>query len=353
MPTITATTPISGQTGTLVRITGTGFAATPRVLFGKVLAQYVLFISATELRVRVPRAGAQATDITVINPDLTEVTYTGFTVAAPGGWGKQGYGVTSFGASVAGSVAIRSALAVSTREVDVTTTGPVQDNSPFFAGDALNPSTWQVQRLDSFGFFTVVAVTQVGTNTYRLSLLEELGPAAVEHLALSSSLLDASGSLIITPRQASFLGILDEATATNEARMATRRNAQRDYANPQTGLVGGTMLLDAGGDYQMVTGGELVKKLILRRLVSAPRDFFHLPEYGLGFRDKEPLRVSDVGRFKVNVERQVLEEPEVEECRATVTLEPSTGVLAVLVRARLKKTGQEISVSYSPTGVLL
>ncbi len=353
MPTITATTPETGQTGTLVRITGTGFVATPRVLFGKVLVQYVLFISATELRVRVPRAGAQATDITVINPDLSEHTFTGFEVAPPGGWGKQGYGVTSFGASVAGSVAIKSALAVATREVDVTTTGPVQDNSPFFAGDALNPSTWQVQRLDSMGFFTVVGVTQVGNNTYRLALLEELGPASVEHLALSASLRDASGSLIITPRQASFLGILDEATATNEARMATRRNVQRDYANPQTGLVGGTMVLNAGGDYQMVSGAELVKKLILRRLISAPRDFFHLPEYGLGFRDKEPLPISDVGRFKVRVEGQVLEEPEVEEARATVTLEPSTGVLTVLVRARLKKTGQEIAVSYSPTGVLL
>jgi len=352
MPTITSITPFSGQVGTLVRINGTGFVATPRVTFGAQLAQFVFFVSATELQVRVPRAGALLLAVTVINPDLSSATLADFEVLPPGGWGLQGYGVSAFGASAAGSVALRSALAISTREVDVETTGAVQDNSPYYVGDALNPATWQVQRLDTLEFLTIVGVTQVGTKRYRLACLEEFGSASVEHLALSTSLLDASGGLIISPREQSFLGLLDEDKATNEAKMAHRRAAQRDYANPQTGLVGGTLVLDAGGDYETVTGPELVRKLIFRRLLSQPRDFFHLPEYGLGLREKEPLRVTDVARFKTAVEAQVLEEPEVEAVAATITL-ASSGILSVLIRARLRKTGQEISVSYSPSAVLL
>lgn len=347
--TVTATKPTAGQTGTPIRITGTGFVATPKVLFGRVQAQSVTFVSATELWARVPRVGAQEVAITVINPDQTEGSLAGFVVVPPGGWGKQPYGVSAFGASVAGAVSMKRALAVTTRQVDVELTGAVRDNSPYFEGDALNPSTWQVQRLDTNAQIPVVGVEQVGTNTYRILCLEEFGPASVEHLVSTANLLDASGNLLATPRQLTFLGLLDEDAASNEAKLAKRRVAVRDIANPQKL---GTLVVDAGGDYQTVTGEELVRKLILRRLMSTPGDFFHLPEYGLGAATKEPLRVSDVARFKAAVERQVLEEDEVETARATVTLS-ANGVLEVVVRARLAQSGQQISVSYSPSAVLL
>lgn len=346
MPVVTGFSPSAGQTGTMVRVRGTGFVATPRVLFGRVVARSVTFVSSTELLARVPRVGAQGVDVKVINPDQSEGTLAGFTVVPPGGWGRQPYGVSAYGASVAGSVSVRRALAVSTRQVDVELTGAVRDNSPFFDGDALNPGTWQVRRLDTGADLTVVAVEQVAANTYRVLVLEELGPASVQHSVSSGTLLDGAGSLIASPRQALFLGVLDEDKASVATVLASRRVAARDLANPQEV---GTLQVDAGGDLETVTGPELVRKLILRRLMTTPGDFFHLPEYGLGARLKEPLRLSDVPRFKAEVERQVLEEPEVEQVRATVTLS-AQGVLSVVVRARLAQTGQQISVSYQPPG---
>jgi hypothetical protein len=351
LPTITSITPSSGQPGTLLTVRGTDFVATPRVTFGTTLAAYVVFVSATELRVRVPLVGAQVQDLTVLNPDLSSVAEV-FTVLAPGGWGKAGYGVSSFGASMSGSVSMASALAISTREVDVVLTGGVMDNSPFVDGDALNPSTWNVQRLDTLEYLTVIGVTQVGTNTYRLQTLLELGPASTGHLAMTASLRTAGGSLLGTPRQAAFLGLLDAAMASNTAKLATRKHAQRDYANARVTAEGSTLVVNAGGDYETVSGAELVKKLLLRRLTTKPGDFFHLPNYGLGLEEKEPLRISDIGKLKTAIEAQALEEPEVESVSAEVTMS-SNGVLTCRVRARLRATGQDISVSYSPSDVVL
>lgn len=349
--TITSIMPSSARPGETISIRGTGFVATPRVIFGTEVALRVTFISATEIQATVPLLGAQVLTLTVENPDLSTTT-SSFEVLATLGWGLEPFGTGPYGASLTGATSIRSALAISTREVLVTVNGLVQDNSPFLAGDALNPSTWQVQRLDTNEYLHVVAVTQTGTFSYKLLCLEEFGSVLVTHRASAPTLNDVAGSLIGSPRQADFLGIIDEDKINNDAKLAKRKLSQRDYANAQAASatsIGGTLVIDAGGDYQTVTGPELVKKLILRRLMTQPRDFFHLPNYGLGLRVKEPLPLSDLGSLVTAIESQVLEEPEVESVQAQVELQASTGVLTVRVRARMRKTGQEVSVGYTPT----
>lgn len=281
------------------------------------------------------------------------------TTTRPPGWGFDDEGILPYGDAAAsiGSSLVK-AVAYSTREVDVTVSNLVQDNSAFLDGDALNPSTWSVQRLDTTDYLHVVSVTQISTYTYRLGTFEEFGPVEVTHRVNTSTLLDMSGNVINSPRNADFLGLLDDTQLTFESRLAAQKRSVRDVANAQVpgfAIFAGTLQIDAGGDYQTVTGTELTKKLIIRRLITKPGDFFHLPEYGIGLRAKEPIPTSDLPKLKKAIEDQCLRETEVQAAQCTLTLDPGNGLLYVQVRVQEKKTGQQVDIGFkvNDVGVVL
>lgn len=113
----------------------------------------------------------------------------------------------------------------------------------------------------------------------------------------------------------------------------------------------GTLVIEPGGDYASMTGAELIKKLILRRLTTKPGDFFHLPNYGIGLREKEPLPVADLRKLAKAIELQVAQEPEVAAVKATLTYSASAAVLNVRVQVQLKPSGQQVAVAVAvPTG---
>lgn len=303
--------------------------------------------------VRFKSGGARVLSVT--DGSITGRALTTVMVRTPG-WGLDDEGLLPYGDAVAGiGSSIVNALAISTREVDVTVSGLVQDNSPFLPGDALNPLTWTLQRLDTAVFLTPVQVTQISTYKYRILTLEEFGPVSVTHRASSSTLLDTAGNLIVSPRQADFLGILDEDKVDNTAKLAKRRVVTSDLANaptPQNPFAAGTLQLTAAGDYKLVQGPELTRKLLLRRYYSKPGDFFHLSNYGVGLRDKEPIRRANLSLVKARIEQQSLAEPEVEQARATVTLD-SNNVLTVQTRVRERVTGESVVSVSVRDGVLL
>lgn len=294
-------------------------------------------------------AGAQS--VIVSDGTLPNATATTIVAVQPPGWGFDDKGIFPYGDAASGiGAALKNALAVSTKEVDITVTNLVQDNSPFLAGDALNPSTWTVQRLDSNVFLHVVSVTQQSTYTYRLLCLEDFGPVAVTHRVSSSVLKDVTGALIVTPRNASFLGLLDETKTSVTKKLASHSSSVRDFSNtqiPTSEAYAGVLKLTTAGDYQLESGAPLLKKLIYRRLMSTPGDFFHLPGYGIGIRNKEPIPASNLGNLKTKIEQQVLREPEVEAVKASLTLD-SNGVLTVTVKARMRKTGESIEIGFNP-----
>ncbi len=113
----------------------------------------------------------------------------------------------------------------------------------------------------------------------------------------------------------------------------------------------GTLVIESDGDYASMTGAELIKKLILRRLTTKPGDFFHLPNYGIGLREKEPLPVADLRKLAKAIELQVAQEPEVAAVKATLAYSASAAVLNVRVQAQLKTSGQQVAVAVAvPTG---
>lgn len=273
------------------------------------------------------------------------------------GWGIDPFGTGIYGSVSTGNVSLAGARAISTHEVEVTVTGEAQDNSPFLPGDALNPSTWAIQRLDDNSFLPVVNVQQTGTYKYVLLTLEEFGPVSVTHTVSSSTLRDGGGALITAPRSASFLGITDASEKDIASKLASQKHTARDYANPPTPdstSMGGTLQITSAGDYQTVTGPELLKKLIIRRLISRPGDFFHLPKYGIGLRTKEPLPAADLPKLKVEIQRQVMLEPDVQSAQVQLLLDASKNILFVNVTAQLRPSGEvSVGVPVPVAGVVL
>ena len=241
---------------------------------------------------------------------------------------------------------ILSAVAISTRMVKVALSREPLHSSNFVQGDALNPSTWSVQNLATLAFLHVVGVTPYSSTSYGLLTLEEFGDVTVLHAASSATLRSPDGQVLHAPRAADFYGLLDENEATQAARLAKQRVTSRDIQNTQSAFaqMNGTLLVDKAGDYESVSGAALVKKLILRRLMSRPGDFFHLPKYGIGLRDKEPVTGGNLGKLKTEIERQVLLEPEVGVAAVSLAL-ATNGTLTVQVKATLRTTGQVVAFS--------
>ena len=265
-----------------------------------------------------------------------------------------------YGAAALGlGTSILSARALSTRMVEVTLSGEPLHSSNFVPGDALNPATWTVQRNDTLAFLHPVSVTPFSPLVYGVLTLEEFADVSVLHSVSSNTLKDAAGYPLKPPTKASFYGLLDENEVSQAARLAKQRVTSRDLSNPQVpasmpSFMGGTLLIGSSGDYINVSGKALVHKLIVRRLITRPGDFFHLPKYGIGLRDKEPIPAGNLGKLRAEIERQIRLEPEVADVSVTLTL-ASNGVLTIQPRVKLRPTGEVVAFSLplSPTGLSL
>jgi len=256
-----------------------------------------------------------------------------------------GFGGSSWGSSPWGggalSISIESAEAKAKRLVRVHLTGAAKVVSEYAPGDATNPNTWRVVRLDTGLPLTVIIAVAVDARTVDLTTIEDLGGAVVTHRVETSSLRSSVGALVEPPKSADFQGIGTQA----EADAAQAPSGVLDLHNPPTPYnpVGGTLVVGADGDYKMVGGDELLRKLILRRLTTRRGGFRHLPEYGLGIRLKEPLP-GELVKLRAAIEREVKREPEVVAASASLSLR-SNGVLTVSVRARTRGGSGALEVS--------
>ncbi len=255
------------------------------------------------------------------------------------GWGTGPWGTGPWGGA-SSSISLSSAVAVTTATVRVTVSAAPAHISPAAAGDALNPATWAVTRLDTGASFTVVGVTEVSALQYDLLVFGSFADVSVTHQVESTTLRNASGVLVSLPTTAEFLGLSEFLfTANTKGGLADLANAPAPFNPP-----GGTLQVAAGGDYTMVSGAELVRKLIVRRLLSTPGEWFHLPKYGLGLRVKETLPSNDLIKLGAAIERQVLREPEVQAVSALLEWTPSKHLLVVQIRAQLT-SGEGLNVS--------
>lgn len=253
---------------------------------------------------------------------------------------------------------IAGAVAVAINTVEVTFEDPPLATSPIAPGDALNPDSWVVKRLDTGAAYDVMAVVQKSPTVFDVVLYEPLAPASILHQVDASGILTTSGDQIVLPATATFAGCLSDATSTQDREAASRKFVLRDLANPPTpaGLnsVGGVRVINASGDYADESANALVKKLVLRRLTTRPGGFFHLPNYGLGLNEKEPISAVDLPARQKNIEDQIKREPEVDQVKATLLIDPANSIVTLRLQIRTTTGAQlTVEVDQSTAGVRL
>lgn len=230
-----------------------------------------------------------------------------------------------------------AAWAVSERQLWVTTGPSPSAVSTISPSDALNPASWRVTRSDTGADCIVIGVKAITPTVFELYTLEIFASNLVTH-TVTGTLLDSAGSPFSVSQ--TFLGC-------TWAQVAQVQGGLVDFANPyyrQNG-VDGTLKIGADGDYLKVSGADLLKKLVIRRLTTMPGDFFHLdPDaYGVGLRLKETPSISSMPALRAAIVAQLQQEPEFSQVGVRLSLD-TRGLLTVLVQAILMETNQQVSV---------
>lgn len=268
-------------------------------------------------------------------------------------YGLEQYGLDSYGSNAAallGGFGIINAIPVSTHVIRVNLSQDPQAISSQLPGDVLNPLTWKVVRTDTGVGFTVLEITPTPDNTeWDIRVLEPLASSNIVHQIATETLLDKNQNPLANPPAiADFTGVLDASLSTPARKAANQKFAIRDLNNPQaslpSGSTGGVYTISKDGDYQLHGGTDFVRKLIFRRLMTTRGAFRFLPGFGVGLKVKEPVPTGDLITLQKQISEQVKLEPEVDRVRVSVA--QNENQLTVVVQARLKLTGQQISVPF-------
>jgi len=231
-------------------------------------------------------------------------------------------------------------------------------------GDALNPRTWKIQDLATSKEWTLMAVKQVSDLVYEILTFEQL-PKHFTELELSSATLRDVIQVPFPTLRFLFNGCHLAATNTSDAALVAKGVVQRDLfnamlppltddrGNSYSDMVSGTLVINSAGDYAPQSGADFIRKLILRQLIASPGDFFHLPNFGVGLRVKEPLPVNDLRKLAAAIEEQVNRNPEVEASKASLSYSASASALLVQVSVKLRPDGQIAQIPLVvPTGAI-
>ncbi len=249
------------------------------------------------------------------------------------GWGLLPWGLGPWGSLV--DLYSLGAEAVATRTIRVRLSVTPMASSPIGSGDALNPATWSVSRLDTGAAYTVLGAELHSDDEIDVLLLQPLAGFLIEHRIVFPTLRGAGGALIKSPSSADFKGL-----AWEQARKYGEFD--RDVANPPvTGAnvsgIGGTLLV-IGGDYSSEQGESLARKIALRDLLTPTGAYAHLPIYGfgLGERVKVGIRPGELPGLASDISRVLRSRPWVKDASAQLAF-GDDGILYVAFQMQLKK----------------
>lgn len=258
-------------------------------------------------------------------------------------YGAIPYGLGPYGG---GGLTLDLAWASSTNTVRVETSVPMLQGLGFEDGSALRPDVWQVENLDTDQIYTVLGATAISPSSVDILLLEPMGSHHEAHRVTAIGLRSDGGIIVTSPTELDFLGVV---AVFADAPDPTRVLRVRDLANPSLldRPVGaqGTLVTTSGGDYATEEGEQLIRKLVLRRIVTDPEEVPYLRGYGAGLKLREPMpNRGSLSKLKVTIERQAELEPEVARAMASLTFEPSSGILEVDLRLTLRRDGATIDM---------
>lgn len=246
-----------------------------------------------------------------------------------------------------------SVLPIATRTIRVAFSDEPLNVSDIGAGDVYNPYNWVVTTDLAAEFpyrFTVLEILATSDPAiWDVVLLQALRSNSWTHRVSCPLIVEPDFTPMTDPTELDFPGVLSTAQVDANARAVDRRFAMQDLANPPFALpteVGGTLKVGPGGDYANETGQKLLKKLIIRRLITPKGAFFHLPGYGVGLNAKTPLPQGDVVKLKKDIETQILAESEVQAVAVAVSYR-GQNEYDIFIKAKLKTPGDPVAVTLS------
>lgn len=253
------------------------------------------------------------------------------------GWGASPWG-SGMGGGV-GAMSILDAYAISERQLILDLSAAPRAFSTIGVGDALNPLTWSVKRLDTNAELVVLSTRMVTSTQVELYTLTKFSPMLISHRVTAIGLLDSAGAQLAPPNTWDWTGCQKDVPAEIVGGLS-------DFANKPTNdqSFTGVILVDSSGDYAHDSGQTMLRKLVMRRLIMAPGEFFFLDQYGLGLRVKETLRDSDIPKLQAAAQGQLLREPEFSRVSVQMSL-TTDGVLNVKVTAVLRQDNSQVRVN--------
>ena len=147
--------------------------------------------------------------------------------------------------------------------------------------------------------------------------------AGLSFTVTAQNIISKSGDTLGSPYSANFVGLVMLAKAHP-------RRAGIGYMDLASNPLGGGYVVDNSGDLANHTGMDSLRKRILRRVVTPKGAFAWMPEYGVGIDHKKPMTVNRMMMLKVELARQIKQEPEVADVSSTLTKSPLSYVLVSL-----------------------
>lgn len=93
----------------------------------------------------------------------------------------------------------------------------------------------------------------------------------------------------------------------------------------------GRWILDSRRSFATETTFAYVKKRVIRRVITGPGNFSHLPTYGMNLREKELYTSTRLAEIKMNALEQILEEEDVVSADVRATA-PAPGTLVLQIQ---------------------
>lgn len=265
-------------------------------------------------------------------------------MTAPGGFGRQGFGLRAFGAG--GPLTVVRALAVAGQVVRVVFSEEPLHRSPAGRADALNPSNY-VLTVPGGNAIAPIAMgvdrdpvegpargvgNGAGTSAERgIDVhLDRQVVVGVQYSVRVRNVEAMAGGALGTPDTALFLGV----TLLEETRLPERNQDLVDLANPPWV---GHLIIDDSGDVAPEDPDEGLRKRVYRRLTTPKGAFTFLPrDYGVGFDHKSPAQPAVLSAKRVDAIQQLRQEPDVVDADVQIQV-MATGVVIIKTQVKSRR----------------
>lgn len=264
-------------------------------------------------------------------------------------WGSYWAGAWA-GAPALGAFYLLGAAPSGARSLRVTFSQQPLWRSSIGRYDSANLERWELERVDTGRAVPLLGTRYVSAFVVELLMAETFAVSPlITYRITANQIHSESGNALVAPDSLEFAGMPTLREDFERARPLV------DLFNPQTSgtRLNGALQVGTDGDYTLESGAALLKKLVVRRILTGLDEYFHLSGqgYGAGLSAKRLMRTGDLIILKTQLEAQIALEPEV--VQATVALElKRSGELDVRCSLTPRSTGQQITLqlALNPNG---